>query len=179
MSLRSIRLIPKKTVIIHLSWLGTLLIFILAVIIPFQRFMIGLDAERTDIQYRIEEQNSLLPIYQTLKTKSQATSVTILPTPERGKLSRSMVGTVPSAIRGIAGNASMEAVSVLPDLNALANQSRYLLLHTVVRGDVMNFRKFLIGVGALPYLERIEEIEIRQDPDFTEFRMKIRLAMNQ
>jgi hypothetical protein len=48
----------------------------------------------------------------------------------------------------------------------------------VIRGDFMSFRKFLIGVGELPYLERFEEIEIQQDPGFMEFRMKIWLALS-
>jgi hypothetical protein len=179
MPLRSVRLIPKRTLVIQLSWLGTVLIFILAVILPFQGFMNSLEKDGKNIQLRIEEQNNLLPIYQTLKTKSQATSVTVLPTPERAKLSRSMVGKVPSTIKGIAGRASMEAVSILPDIASLTNQSGELLMHTVIRGNFMNFRQFLIGIGALPYLERIEAIEIHQDADFTEYRMKIRLAMNQ
>jgi len=72
----------------------------------------------------------------------------------------------------------METISISPDVNSLANQSRSLLMHTVIRGDFMSFRKFLIGVGELPYLERFEEIEIRQDPDFMEFRMKIWLALS-
>ena len=179
MPLKSLKLIPKKTITLQLSWLGVLLIFILAAIFPFQRFMMGLENKSKDIQYQLEEQKNLQPIYQTLKTKSQAPSVTILLIPERSKLSRAMVNAVPSTIRGIARNASLDAVSIIPDVNSLANQSSYLPIQTVLRGDFMNFRKFLMGIGALPYLEKIDEIEIRQDPDFTEFRIKIRLAMNQ
>jgi hypothetical protein len=179
MPLRTVRLIPKKTLVIQLSWLGALVIFILVVILPLQGFKSDLEKDGRDIQLRIEEQSSLLPIYQALKTKGQATSATVLPTPERAKLSRSMVGRVPSTIKGIAGRASMEAVSILPDIASLTSQSDDLLMHAVIRGSFMNFRQFLIGVSALPYLERIETIEIHQDPDFTEYRMKIRLAMDQ
>ena len=50
-------------------------------------------------------------------------------------------------------------------------------MNMVVRGDFMNFRRFLIGIGELPYLERYEEIEIRKDPAFMEYRIKIRLAL--
>ncbi|MFH2119158.1 MAG: hypothetical protein ABIJ25_02025 [Pseudomonadota bacterium] len=177
-TLKSFKLIPRRTAIIHLSWLGVLLLFILAVIVPVQRFIAGLDGRIKDIQYRVDEQKGLQPIYQALKARSRTTAPSILPTPESGKLSRDLVSVVPSTIGRIVRNAAMETISISPDVNSLANQSRSLLMHTVIRGDFMSFRKFLIGVGELPYLERFEEVEIRQDPDFMEFRMKIRLALS-
>ena len=176
--MKSFKLIPRRTVIIHLSWLGSLLLFILVVIVPVQRFMAGLDGRIKDIQYQVDEQKSLQPIYQALKTKSQTTTPGILPTPESGKLSRDLVSVVPSTIGRIVRNAAMETITISPDVNSLANQSRSLLMNTVIRGDFMSFRKFLIGVGGLPYLERLEEIEIKQDQDFMEFRMKIWLALS-
>jgi len=177
-TMKSFKLIPRRTVIIHLSWLGSLLLFILVIIVPVQRFMAGLDGQIKDIQYQVDEQKSLQPIYQALKAKSQTTAPSILPTPESGKLARDLVSVVPSTIGRIVRNAAMETITISPDVNSLANQSRSLLMNTVIRGDFMSFRKFLIGVGELPYLERFEEIEIKQDQDFMEFRMKIWLALS-
>jgi hypothetical protein len=178
MPLKSIRLIPKRTVIIQLSWLGTLLVLGLVVIFPVQRSTAGLERQIKEIQYQIETQKTLQPIYQALKTKSQTSAASILPTPESGKLSRDLVSVVPSTVRRIAKNSDMEMISVSPDVTSLADQSRHLLVRAVLRGDFMNFRKFLIGVGELPYLERLEEIEIQQDSNFMEFRMKIWLALS-
>jgi hypothetical protein len=177
-TLKPFKLISRRTLIIHLSWLGSLLLFIIAVIVPVQRFAAGLDGRIKDIQYQVDEQKRLQPIYQMLKTKSQTTAPSILPTPASGKLSRDLVSVVPSTIGRIVKNAAMETISISPDVNSLANQSRSLLMHAVIRGNFMSFRKFLIGVGELPYLERFEEIEIQQDPDFMEFRIKIRLALS-
>ena len=176
--MKSFKLIPRRTVIIHLSWLGSLLLFILVIIVPVQRFMAGFDGRIKHIQYQVDEQKSLQPIYQALKAKSQTTAPSILPTPESGKLARDLVSVVPSTIGRIVRNAAMETITISPDVNSLANQSRSLLMNTVIRGDFMSFRKFLIGVGELPYLERFEEIEIKQDQDFMEFRMKIWLALS-
>jgi hypothetical protein len=177
MPLKSIRLIPKKTVIIHLSWFGALLILGLVVIFPVQRSTVGLEKQIKDIQSQIETQKTLQPIYQALKTKSQTTAASILPTPESGKLPRDLVRVFPSTVRRIARNSDMEMISVSPDVTSLADQSRHLLVRAVLRGDFMNFRKFLIDVGELPYLERFEEIEIQQDPNFMEFRIKMRLML--
>jgi hypothetical protein len=177
-TLKSFKLIPRRAVIIQLSWLGGLLLFILAVIVPVQGFVTGLDGRIKDIRYQVDEQKNLQPIYQALKTRSQTNAPSILPTPASGKLSRDLVSVVPSTLGRIVRNAAMETVSISPDVNSLANQSRSLLMRAVIRGGFMSFRKFLIGVGELPYLERLEEIEIQQDPDFMEFRMKIWLALS-
>ncbi|MCX5839985.1 MAG: hypothetical protein NTY16_00730 [Deltaproteobacteria bacterium] len=85
---------------------------------------------------------------------------------------------VPSTLGRIAKNAAMDTLSVEPDVNSLANQSRYLLVRAVVRGDFFSFRKYLTGLGELPYFERIEVIEIQQNPDIMEFKMNIWLALN-
>jgi hypothetical protein len=179
MLLRSIKFIPRRTVLINLSWVGALLIFILAVILPVQRSMIGLDREIKDTRHEVEKQKNLHQLYQTLKANSQPKPVGSLPTPEGIKLSRELVTMTPSTVRRIAARAAMEVISVTPDVNSLTNQSRSLHLQTVVRGEFMSFRKFLIGIGELPYLERFEEVEILHDPDFTEFRLKIRLALGE
>lgn len=173
------KLIPRRVIIIHLSWFGSLLLFMLVVILPLQGFRTGLDEQLNDIQNQLNEQKSLQPIYQSLKTKSQASAVGILPIPEGGKLSRDLISTAPSTIGRIAKNTSMKTMSISLDVNSLANQSRSLLMHAVIRGDFMNFRKFIIGIGELPYLEKLETIEIRQGPDSTtEFGIKIRLALS-
>jgi hypothetical protein len=179
MPLQTIKLIPKRTAIIQLCWLGILLLIILAVMLPVKRSVTGLDREIKDTQYQVDEQKSLQQIYQSLKTNSETKVTSVLPTPESGKLSRNLVSVVPSTIRKIAKQASLETLLVSPDVNTLTSQSRSLMVHTVVRGEFMSFRNFLIGVGKLPYLERFEEIEILHDPDFMEFRMKIRLALSE
>jgi hypothetical protein len=176
--LKSLKLISRRTVIIHLVWIGSLLLFILVVIVSMQKYISGLDGRIKNVQYQLDEQKGLQPIYQTLKTRSQTAAPSVLPTPASGKLSRDLVSVVPSTIGRIAANAAMETISISPDVNSLANQSRSLLMNAVIRGDFMNLRKFLIGVGELPYLERFEEIEIQQDPAFTEYRIKIRLALS-
>ena len=178
MPLNALKLINRRTVIIYLTCLAGILLFIIAGIIPAQRFSAALDRKTRDLQFQIDEQKSLQPIYQSLKAKSQTGTVSVLPTPERNKLSRDLISMGPSTFGRIAKNAAMDTLSVDPDVSSLANQSRYLLVHAVVRGDFFSFRKYLTGLGELPYFERIEEIEIQQNPDIMEFKMKIWLALN-
>jgi hypothetical protein len=170
--------IPRRTVIFHLSCWGGLLFFVLAVIYPVQRYSAGLDREIKDIRFQVEEQKNLQPIYQSLKAKSHAGTGRVLPTPEKSRLARELIATVPPTLRKIAADANMDPLSVTPDVSALAGQQRYLLVDSVVRGEFTDFRRYLIGLGQLPYLERIESIDVQQNPDVMEFKMKIWLALS-
>ena len=169
--------IPKRTVLFHLSCWGGLLFFALAVIYPVQRSAADIDRQIRDMRYQVEEQKSLQPIYQTLKEKSRNATPSVLPTPERKKLSRDLISMAPSTIKEIAKRAGMDALSVAPDVHSLSGNSPYLLVSIVMQGDFLNFRRYLTGLGELPYLDRIEEIDIQQNPDIMEFRMKVRLAL--
>ena len=140
MPLNALKLINRRTVIIYLTCLAGILLFIIAGIIPAQRFSAALDRKTRDLQFQIDEQKSLQPIYQSLKAKSQTGTVSVLPTPERNKLSRDLISMVPSTFGRIAKNAAMDTLSVEPDVSSLANQPRYLLVRAVVRGDFFNFR---------------------------------------
>ena len=68
-------------------------------------------------------------------------------------------------------------VSLKPDLSTSAASSAFLLHNVVLKGEFTNLRKMLIGLGAVPYLDRIEEINIQQNPGSMEFRMKIWIAL--
>ncbi len=50
-------------------------------------------------------------------------------------------------------------------------------VNAVVKGRLSGFRGFLAGLGEIPCLEHIEEIQIRRIPDSKEFRVKMLLAL--
>jgi hypothetical protein len=171
------KLIPRRTAIIHLSWFGALVLFAVAVILPIEGSKTALDSQIAETRTLLETQKNLQPLYQSLLKKSNGKADKALPMPEAGKLGRSKIATVPPLIQRLAKESGMEAISVSPDVNALAGQSKSLLVHAVVRGNFFDFRKLLIRFGGLPYLERIEEIQIQRDPDFMDFRLKIWLSL--
>jgi len=170
-------IIPKHSLLFSLMCLSGVLIIVFAGIVPKQFSLARLDQKIQSIQFQIEEQKSLYPIYQVLHKKSHTRDAKVLPAPAMTPLLRTQLDTIPSTFRQIAQNANIDTVSVSPNLNSLGNEPRFLLVDTVVRCDFLNFRKFLIGIGEVPYLERIEEIQIEQNEDTMEFKMKIWLAL--
>lgn len=170
-------IIPKRTIIYSLLCLSGILCIILVGIIPKQLSLTHLDQRIKSIQFQIEEQKSLYPIYQDLQKITQARDSKVLPSPVRSTLLRTQLNAIPANFREIARKANLDMVSASPDLNSLSGESKTLLVNAVIRGNFFNFRKFLIGLGEVPYLDRIEEIHIQQNEDTMEFKMKIWIAI--
>jgi hypothetical protein len=170
-------IIPKRSIIILFACISCLLLIVLAGIVPQQMAVSRLDNKIVSIQFQIEEQKKLQPYYQVLQTGPQSVRVKVLPLPERSPLSRMKIDTVPSIIREEAQKAHIDMVSASPDLYTLGGENRFVLVNATLKGNFLNFRKFLIGLGGLPCLEAIEEVRIQQSEDSMEFRMKIWLAM--
>jgi len=168
---------PKRTIIYALICLSGILFIVLAGVIPKQLSLARLDQKIKSIQFQIEEQKKLYPIYQDLQKKAQAGDSKALPLPARNALLRTQLDTIPATFREIARKANLDMVSASPDLNSLSGESRLLLVNAVIRGNFFNLRKFLIGLGDMSYLDRIEEIQIQQNEDTMEFKMKIWIAL--
>ena len=169
--------IPKETLINLLICISGVLLIILAGIVPNSLTSANLDQKISSVQFQLEEQKTLYPIYQSLKAKFQKKISTVLPFPVGDKLSREKIESIPATFRDIAGGADMNIVSIVPDLNSPGTDRKFLLVDIALAGEFFDFRKFLIGLEALPYLEHIEELHVRQNQDVMEFKMKIWLAL--
>ena len=170
-------MISKQTLTNMTICLAGLLIIVLAGIIPNFISSASLDRKIHSVKFQLEEQDKLYPVYQLLKKNAQQKVSTVLPFPARGRLSRKLIDLFPATFKDMAKKAGMDVISISPDLNSLSDNSNFLIVNAVIRGDFFNFRKLLVNLGEVPYSERVEEIDIQQTQDSMEFRMKIRLAL--
>ncbi|MGD1152407.1 MAG: hypothetical protein ABR911_05990 [Syntrophales bacterium] len=170
-------IIPKRSIVILFACISGVLLIVLAGIVPQQMAVTRLDNKIAIIQFQFEEQKRLNPYYQMLHAGTHSGSSKVLPFPARSPLSRTKIDTVPSIIREQAQKAHIDMVAASPDLNTLGGEQRFILVNATLKGDFLNFRKFLIGLGGVPCLEGIEEIRIQQNEDSMEFRMKLWLAI--
>jgi len=171
-------IIPKRSLVYLLICLCGVLIIFAAGIIPEYFSSVRLDQQIKSIQFQIEEQKRLYPIHQMLQNITHTKDGKTLPIPKKNFLARTQMDAVPETFREIAKKANLDIVSASPDLNFVGSESRFLPINAVIRGDFFNFRKFLISLGEIPYLERIEEIQIQQNEDTMELKMKMWLIVS-
>jgi len=156
---------------------GIIFLFVLVGIFPLYHYNSNLIENNKKLENQIKEQKELRPVYLTLLKAMQDKNVRVLPNPEKTTIPRVEAGKFQDNVRMIAGSAGLMMVSLKPDLSTSAASSAFLLHNVVLKGEFTNLRKMLIGLGAVPYLDRIEEINIQQNPDSMEFRMKIWIAL--
>ena len=171
-----IKLPPQSLTYIGIG-VVVILVLVFVGIIPANRAIAKLEAKTKDVKFRIEEQRTLAPLYQALQVRSEKKESEFLPLPAKGKLSKSEISTLPLSFGAAAKMSGMSLVSAIPELNAMSGDAQFLAINTIIRGDFINFRKFLVTLGGLPYVQQIEEISIHQIPDTREFKLKIWVAV--
>jgi len=167
---------PQSMLYIGICLIGVIL-FILLWFIPSNRTMEELAAKTGDAKFRIEEQRALMPIYQALKSRIEKKDSEILPLPEKGMLAYKDITTLPLVFRTTAKNSGMSLASAVPNPATVTGGGKFLSVDMILRGNFFDLRKFLINLGAIPYIQHIEEISIQQKPDAMEFNMKIWVAV--
>ena len=156
----------------------SILAFLALLIYPSQRSLGNMDMEISKIRSGIEEQNMLFPVYVQLQQRLQLKGSDILSSPVGTKLSIDKIEKLPSIFKKIAQEYNLTALSVAPDVMSFGSDSDFLLVDVVIQGNFLDFRKFLIELVNLDYLEKIERIRIERADRAKKFNLKIWLAMN-
>jgi len=151
--------------------------FFLAVY-PSLKSLNVLDGKIAKMRDRVEAQITLLPVYQKLVKKEKIYVPDKLPLPKKEKLPKNKIGTISTKFTEIAKKFGFEIIAVNLVMKSLAGNSRFVMVNMHIKGDFFNFRKFLIELGKIEYMEKIEEIEIKQEGTDREFKMKIWLSVS-
>ena len=174
---QSIKLPGQSIGYLLMCGLGVLA-FIAIGLYPSQRSLGALDMEITKVRDNIEEQKVLSPLYKELLEKTQVKGSDVLPSPIKSRLPQDKTEEIPVIFGQIARKCNLEAISITPDVMSLADGSGLLLVNAVMKGNFLDFRKFLIELGGIPYLEHIEEIHIQEAVKGKELRLKIWLVLS-
>ena len=153
-----------------------ILAFVFMIILPYNRAATELDQDISTLKNRIDEQRILLPVFNNLINLTQQPQTSILPTPKKEKLAREDINAILALLQEFAQHNALKVVEVTPDINSISDSSGYLMTRLILQGDFLNFRNFMLDLGTIPSLERIEEVAIRPIEGSREMRLKIWLA---
>lgn len=169
--------IPAKSMTYLFIGAGLIVLIVLLGIGPLYRVNSVREQNVKKIQTSIEEQKALGGIYELLQSATEQKEEHALPNPAKSKLPRQDVEQFHNAFRAEAGKARLMTIFLMPDLKSVAAGSQSILYDATLKGEFSNFRKLLLGLGSLPYVDHIEEINIRQSSDSMEFKLKIWIAL--
>jgi hypothetical protein len=171
-----IQKIPSNNLSYALLYGGILLLVILLGIIPLYQYNYNRSQAVKKIQSQIDEQKELGQAYQAMRKDSEKKEVHHLPNPAKTKLSRQDIDRFQDSFRAEAAKSGMNTLSLMPDVKTMAGGSQSVLYTATVKGAFANFRKLLMGLGTLSYIE-IDEINMNQSSNSMEFQLKIWIAL--
>ncbi|PKN89185.1 MAG: hypothetical protein CVU51_01360 [Deltaproteobacteria bacterium HGW-Deltaproteobacteria-1] len=169
--------IPANSLGYILICVGIIVIILLLVIFPLNRVNAGRAKDIKKLQDQIEEQKGLGQVYQLAQSDTGKKSEFILANPARTKLSRQETEKFQKLFRAEAEKANLMVMSLMPDTDSMGVGSKYLIYNATVKGEFVNFRKLLLALGEMSYIDQIEEMNLKQDSDSMELRLKIGIAL--
>jgi hypothetical protein len=169
--------IPQQSHIYLGICLIGLLLFVFGGIVPAYWTLSEMDERAAGVKQRIEEQKILVPIHKTLQSAGEQKDSTTLTLPEKGKLAQANIDTLPANLNAVVRTSGMSLVSAIPNVGALTGDAKSIPVNIVLKGNFQNFRKLLISLGGLPYVDHIEEIMIQGKTDAKEYRLKVWVAI--
>lgn len=154
-------------------------LFVIAAILPSYLSKALLDKKIRVLRYQIEEHETLLPLYRSLINAPKGDS-SVLIVPASSRLEKTGLDSALKAVSSISDKSGMTVISILPDLDYGTKNAGNMAVNIALRGNLENFRTVLTKLGALPYLNHIEELSIQQKPNTQTlaFKIKIILAMS-
>jgi len=153
-----------------------ILVIILLLIYPDYRTLAALDINIKQLNTKIETQNLLFPLFQKMLTEIHLKIPEGATFPKEEKLTQEKAESIVSVFHELAGKSGLKVVEASPDVESTLNGSGFLLMNVVVKGDFFKLREFLLELGNLPYLEKIEQIKLINIDSGKEVRLKIWLV---
>ena len=165
--------LPRRSLIYIALCLGGLVCFVFVGIVPIHTALNRLDQEITGLNKQLREQEILFPVFQKFLAILQQKGEKALPAPDKNKLSREEIATLPELFRELGKQCTMEYRETIPDINTLKDGSGRLRVSLLMRGDFFSLQDFLVRLGAVSFLDHIESIDIRTAMGSKDFRLKI------
>ena len=168
--------LPTQSLVYFLICGVGILVFVFLIILPTHRAAYELDQDIKKLDGLIEEQRILKPVFDSLLKRAKEKYPTALPSTKKIKLARGDISKVSKTLQVMARRAGLNLRNISTDVNALDGNTGYLMMRLEVIGDFMRFRDFMVELGTIPALEKIEEINIRAIESSREFKLKIWMA---
>jgi hypothetical protein len=163
--------------IFYFALLGVvILVIILLMIYPDYHTLAALDKNIKQLNTKIETQKLLFPLFQKMLTEIDLKLPKGMAFPKEEKLTQEKAESIVSIFHELADKSGLKVVEVSPDVESTLNGSGFLLMNVVVKGDFFKLREFLVALGSLSYLEKIEQIKLQNIEGGKEIRLKIWLV---
>jgi len=172
----AIEKLPSRNVILILIFGVGIILFVLLSIFPNYIAYSNITQDIDKLKGEIEEQKILSPIFNNFSEKAKFEEPDNLPFPKKAKMAKSETAAISSVIQDIIRNNGFKLENIATDVDSLMHESGLLKLNVTMSGDFMNLRDVMLQLGALPYLEHVESIQISSSHKDSKIQLKLWFA---
>ncbi len=162
----------SKSVILFLGAITIPLVFLLIFILPTKKIDAKIEAEINRAQLRLETQEKLAPLYKGIEDKMKRISKKIV-VPKKSPVPKSQLNSVNKTISDIARKSGVTFVSAYPE--SAESNALYII---ALRGNFLNFQNFLMDLGAVQFIESIDELKVTPGAGRLDFNLKVRIVIS-
>jgi hypothetical protein len=172
----AIEKLPSRNVILILIFGVGIILFVLLSIFPNYIAYSNITQDIDKLKGEIEEQKILSPIFNNFSEKAKFEEPDNLPFPKKAKMAKSETAAISFVIQDIIRNNGFKLENIATDVDSLMHESGLLKLNVTMSGDFMNLRDVMLQLGALPYLEHVESIQISSSHKDSKIQLKLWFA---
>lgn len=172
---------PERRLFFVVVCLSGILGFYLLSILPYQQAAGRLEEQIDDLQRRLDEQALLTPIYERFTRvvgEAQPAAAGDLPFPPAERLTTEQLAGVEMLLHQLAQECRLEIRHLGADLNSMINETPELQLTLELQGAFEHLRAFMIKLAELPFLDRVERIEVRRATGIQGLQMELDLWLS-
>ena len=169
--------LPRQTLSIFFLCAGVGIVSYVLMLYPAKKLLDRLNGEISTLQNKVEEQKIFLPNYQKFLKINQEDMSGTLPSPHKNRLPKNKIKMIPALLKELVLKSDLSPVSITLDLKSLAGKPGFVSVNTLVKGELLNFRNFLMKLQEIPYLEHMENIGIKGTLFSKEFKLKLWIAI--
>ena len=158
--IRQQKLLSRSAVTVGVAFLAVICLYALFFIYPSYRSVCRTRQAIVEQTAKIERLKVLSPVFVRAKILEQIPFEHRLPFPDRVRIHRKALSKLSDKIIDTAGHNQLTLFESDFDINSLKNESRFVSMTIKLKGNLFDFRRFLIDIIAFEFFDSIENLSI-------------------
>lgn len=169
--------LPKRSFIYLLICGGGIFLFCLIGIYPNFKEISSLDDEITFLNQKISEQEILFPVFKKMLSRIKQSTHWKVRQDTREKLKTEDIAAFSDIIGGFSQKNDLSILENTIDIRKFKEKGGFLEMNYSMKGELDDFRIFIIQMMALPYDIRVGRLEIEPVSEQKAFQLRIWVAL--
>jgi hypothetical protein len=136
-----------------------------------------LEKEITDASQQADRQKILQPILESLQKEEQAAAGYEADTDDAPVSVSDSSEDYQATLETLAQQCNLTLTAIAPDIPSILSGDGNILVDMTTRGAFSDFRRLILRLAGVPYLQGVDRFRVAPDSDTSELEMRLRLRI--